>query len=226
VNPNPINVHYQTTVAYPGATALPGPAAAPNYAAPGCTNCAPATSPAFPTVPQVQVNPGTTLGAPPAATYPAPAGSSGGGTAVPADQPPNLNAPASGSYQGSSYRPAPAQPITPPDALAPSGISSGSNSAKPASEPPASPGTTRDLQLIPYPGNSEPAESSAPPLLNGRGKTASLSSEEPWSYTLISWPERTEARRAKDEAPAIDLRPAAPPIATLDDGGWRAARSR
>jgi hypothetical protein len=226
INPNPINVQYQTTVAYPGTTALPGPAATvtaptyagPSYAAPatpGCANCAP-SAPAFPAVPSVPLSPGTSLGAPPAATYPAPAGSSGGGMTVPADQAPTLNAAPQGGYQGSSYRPAPAQPITPPDFLAPSGLSHGANAAIPASEPPTSSGPS-DLQLIPYPGAAEPNESSAPPLLNGRGKTASLKSEAPWEYSLIAW--QPDSRPAPV---AVEVRPAAP----LDDGGWRAARSR
>jgi hypothetical protein len=147
---------------------------------------------------------------------------------VPADQPPTLNAPASGSYQGSSHGPAPAQPITPPDALAPSGLPNSTNVAKPASEPPTASGNGRDLQLIPYPGNAEPAESTAPPLLNGRGKTASLRNEEPWSYSFIAWPERTSVQNVELAAPApaiaADPRPAAPPVTPLDDSGWRPAR--
>jgi hypothetical protein len=93
--------------------------------------------------------------------------------------------------------------------------------------------------LIPYPGDaSQPAPSSAPPLLNNRGKTASFRRVEPWTYSTISWPERDEVQTprtaAVDEVPGSlaspaftpSSAPAAPAAPLLDDGGWRPARNR
>jgi hypothetical protein len=143
--------------------------------------------------------------------------------AAPADQPPSLNAPPQGSYQGSSFRPAPAAPITPPQSLTPPANAPSPSGAKPPSEEPGLPPGASQLQLIPYPGDSErPGESSAPPLLNPRAKTASLRRAEPWSYAPISWPEAGEVRQASAAAPA----PSTPPPQLIDDGAWRPARGR
>jgi hypothetical protein len=170
------------------------------------------------------VSPGASiLGSPPAATYPAPSGS-GGAATTPADQPPSLNTPAPGNYQGSSYRPAPAQPITPPQAITPPTLAPPPSNSQPTSEP-QPPRDTSGLQLIPYPGDTgQPTESSAPPLLNPRGKTASFRRAEPWSYAPIRWSESSEVRQASAAAPAPAI--ASEPISTVDDGGWRPARSR
>ncbi len=246
VSPHPINVQYPTTVGYPAvaapATVLPAPAnamtvpsyAAPSYAAPAngsCAGCSGTTG--FPTVPTAPVNPGqSVLGAPPAATYPAPSGSQGGAMTTPAaptpaDQPPSLNAPPQSGYQGSSYRPAPPAAIAPPP-------------ANPAGQPtqPQSPRDNHESQLIPYPGaGNAPVESSAPPLLNQRGRTASLRRSEPWTYASISWPEANEVRQTSAAEPALaepvlaeramaPLAPAPVSAPVFDDSGWRPAQSR
>jgi hypothetical protein len=243
VSPHPINVQYPTTTTGYAATGVAAPSyaapsmqyaapsmqyAAPSYGVPAAGNCQGCSgSSTFPTIPSAPVNPGSSiLSAPPAATYPAPSGSPGGATTspapTPADQPPSLNAPPQGnyqgypgqqnSYQGSSYRAAPATPITPPqhlDGPAPQ------DDARPAAPQPNS------LQLIPYPGDDQPApESSAPRQLNHRGRTASLRQSEPWSFSLISW-ETNETRPAA----AVEPTPApTTPAQVWDDTGWRSAR--
>ncbi len=229
VSPLPINVQYPTTVAYPSvaapATVLPAPANAvttPAYAAPvdsSCPGCSGATG--FPTIPTAPVNP-----APPAATYPAPSGAAGGAMTAPAaptpaDQPPSLNTPPQtpqNGYQGSSYRLAPPAPIAPPANV--------NEAPYPAVQPQSSRGNY-ESQLIPYPGSSDaPPESSAPPLLQHRGRTASLRRTEPWAYSSISWPEAGEVRQSSES----EMTPVAPPAPvsapTYDDSGWRPAQSR
>ena len=236
VSPYPINVQYPTTttgyaaagVAVPSYAAPSMQYAAPSmqYAAPAAGNCQGCTgSSTFPTIPSAPVNPGSSiLSAPPAATYPAPSGSPGGATTspagpTPADQPPSLNAPPQGnyqgqqnSYQGSSYRAAPATPITPPQHL---------NEAAPQGDAPQAAPPSNSLQLIPYPGDDQPApESPAPRQLNHRGRTASLRQSEPWSFSLISW-ETNDARPAA----AVETTPApTTPSQVWDDTGWRSAR--
>lgn len=230
-SPQPINVQYPTTtVGFPPTTVLPTPAttfAAPTLPTPATGNCAGCATPApaFPTVPSAPINPGgAVLGNPPAATYPAPSGASGGAMTVPADQPPSLNTPPQGNalqgntpqgntpqgnYQGSSYRPAPPMPIAPPQNVDPlqnsapsQSIAPPQNSNVPQSGATQPPRDANGMQLIPYPERSEPAtESSAPPLLHHRGRTASFRSSEPWSFSLISWPEPGDVRQASAAAP-------------------------
>ncbi len=225
-----------TATVLPGPSAVAAPSfvaptmttpsyAAPAYTTPADPNCAgcSATSPSFPTIPTAPVNPGASvLGNPPAATYPAP--SNGGAAATtPADQAPSLNAPPATNYQGSSYRPAPPQAIAPPPAAAvpqpsapgpaitpPQSLESSPSLAPPltpsASNSPQSQSEGRDLQLIPYPGQAQPAnESAAPPLLNHRGRTASLRRSEPWSYAPISWPPANETPAAREANSANDV---------------------